>query len=240
VAFADHIQSTKKDAGSVSSSTTLAYTSNVTVGNSLLVVLRKGGTTGTITLSDNLNGTWGAADDTLQVTNTGQMTLWRFSNTAAGACTITVSISGATQTLRFIIAEYEGNFGLDTVGHNQGSSTSLTSNAQSTGQTDCVIGFGVAGGNVGSNETFTQTGSFTNRQILTALIGGNNKDVVYLGDMNGAQAAGSFTFTGTLSGTDNFGAGVAGYYNAAAGAPTNREFIRRSKGLWVPTGRRAS
>ena len=97
------------DPGASGSGTSLglAFVSNVTAGNSIIVGCRTGGTTGTVTVADNLGNTY--VQDAEQDQTDDLHRAWIFSahNVTGGACTVTVTVS-VSSTLRMCIAEYSG------------------------------------------------------------------------------------------------------------------------------------
>jgi hypothetical protein len=99
------MQSKYIDAGTTAS-TTISFASNVTAGNTLFLDVRVGANGVTITVSDNLNGTWPAVDVQSNQVG-GEINCFSFPNTKAGACTVTVGLS-ASNTLRLAVEEVSG------------------------------------------------------------------------------------------------------------------------------------
>jgi hypothetical protein len=127
-----HVQTAGINAGSVSSQA-LAYGSNVTAGSLLVCGLRYATGGQTVSVSDNVNGSWGARKAVMIQTNDGNGTteVWIFENAAAGATTVTVSY-GVAATLRFAISEFSGaatSGAFDTSAGAEGASASLASGA---------------------------------------------------------------------------------------------------------------
>lgn len=82
-----------------------AYGSNVTLGSLLVCMLNFPNTTGTIThIVDSLSQTW--TPGILQQGNTQSCAVYYFMNSAAGACTVTATISSSTAEL--ILYEFTG------------------------------------------------------------------------------------------------------------------------------------
>lgn len=101
------VQSTGKDAGSVSS-TTMAFASNVTAGSAIIASSRLSSGTATMTCSDNVNAGNYAADKTFaDATNGITLCVQSKLNAGAGATTVTFTPS-ATTTVRLIIDEFSG------------------------------------------------------------------------------------------------------------------------------------
>lgn len=96
--------------GSLSSGSTIAFTSNVTAG-SLLVLLagQQSANNRPITaVSDNLNGSWTRAIVVGTAGSTRQAEVWYLTNSLGGACTITLTWSNGTDTKDFQAIEYSG------------------------------------------------------------------------------------------------------------------------------------
>jgi hypothetical protein len=86
---------------------TLAFTSNVTAGNTLVLYIGVNSTGQTFTASDNLNGAWTAIPSCNFNTTFASVNMLQHANTAAGACTVTVA-GGAGASLTIIIHEFSG------------------------------------------------------------------------------------------------------------------------------------
>lgn len=127
-----HIQTASINAGSVSSQP-LAFGSNVTAGSLLVCALRYATGGQTVSVSDNVNGSWGARKAVMIQTTDGNGTteLWIFENAASGATTVTVSY-GVAAILRFAISEFSGAAtagAFDTSAGAEGTSNALASGA---------------------------------------------------------------------------------------------------------------
>jgi hypothetical protein len=103
-----HVQTNSVNPGSVASQA-LAYGSNVTAGSLLVCALRYATGGQTVSVSDNVNGSWGSRKAVMVQTNdaNGTIEIWIFENAASGATTVTVSY-GVAATLRFAISEFSG------------------------------------------------------------------------------------------------------------------------------------
>lgn len=102
------VQHTQKDTSGAS--TTLAFGSNVTANNLLVVVVRAGNGTGsTITVDDAaaLNNSWSHGAINIDGTNGQSQQLWYTVNGTTGADTVKVTLN-TSATIRMAIFEYSG------------------------------------------------------------------------------------------------------------------------------------
>ncbi len=162
------IQKTSKDSAS-STTHTLAYGSNNTAGNSLMLQVRIGGTSQTITVSDSQGNTWAQDVAPVWIGGLGSVSAFSAHNVKAGANTVTITLGSSATTARFFIEEYNpgaANVGAFDAGvQNNGSGSTLDStNATPTTTTSVAIGF--AGNN--SAATFTAGTGFGNLDQVPA------------------------------------------------------------------------
>lgn len=142
------VQHTPKDAGTVTS-TTLAYSSNPSANNLLVVCTRTGGTTATITITDSIGNTW--TNLTRQsVTGVGVTQCAWAINTTSSADTITDTLSTST-TLRMVILEASGTATSTPVDQetNAGTSTGVTANSATmtiSNPNELILAFFAEGG----------------------------------------------------------------------------------------------
>jgi hypothetical protein len=100
-------QSTSANGTGGATTFTLAYTANVTAGSFLFADARVGSTSTTATFSDGSNGSWNPLDNAAVATNK-LFTGW-VHNTASGVTpTVTVTMNGASTSVRLEIFEYTG------------------------------------------------------------------------------------------------------------------------------------
>jgi hypothetical protein len=106
-----HVQDTFVWDGTSGSSKSLAYASNVTAGSLLWVFVAWGSSTATVTVADNLNGSWTAVGSP----QTGAGTIGNYRcqmfyrpNAAAGATTVTATFSASISNRGLAIAEFSG------------------------------------------------------------------------------------------------------------------------------------
>lgn len=219
------------DAGSVTSSST-TFPNTTVSGNSIVVAIRRGSQTGTITVSDNKSNTF-VQDATID-DGTGGNThrFYRASNISGGAShQVTVQFSAAA-SMRYAIAEYVGNFALDgtppTGSGLVGSLGPADSGAETTSATDAIIG---AVERNGGATAFTAGSGYTSRFAVAT-------GKLLLEDKNGSQAAGSHKATASwVSESGEWTAIMCAYSNAASGAtaPLGRleEALQNTQGLIV-------
>lgn len=107
-----YIQGNNKDAGTVSS-TTLAFSSDITAGSQIIVPVRIGSVAVTVAVTDGKSNTYALEDSTTNAEgNTTQYLIYRASNCPATANaterTITVTLTGGTASVRMVIGEFGG------------------------------------------------------------------------------------------------------------------------------------
>lgn len=156
-----HIQTASINAGSVSSQP-LAFGSNVTAGSLLVCALRYATGGQTVSVSDNVNGSWGARKAVRVQANdaNGTIEIWIFENAAAGATTVTVSY-GVAATLRFAISEFSGAAtasAFDTSAGAEGASQSLASGAVTPAANGALL---YCAGFISIQDAFTAGTDFT-------------------------------------------------------------------------------
>lgn len=139
-------------------SATLAYGSNVVIGNLLVVVLRIGASVVTYSLSDTRGNTYIPCTQQF-IPTVGYVQLFYCFNISSGANTVSLNLNSASDTMRIAIFEYSGVGGLD-IEANVATGTSTTSASASftpTFDNSLVIAFS------GSNNAITMTAgtSFT-------------------------------------------------------------------------------
>ncbi len=163
---------------SIATNPSLAYTSNVTAGN-LLVMACKAGTSATITnVSDSLNGSWTQAVE--RIDGVDRLAIWYKANTLGGAVTVTCSTAGTDNALT--IAEFSGvrpSAPLDQTASGSdpvGSVTLTTANTAALAQPGELV---FAGGESGFNTFTAGTSDGTAFTIASqAAAGASNQSVM--------------------------------------------------------------
>lgn len=168
-----HVQSTGLDGGSVTSAPK-AYTDPVVAGNFLVAIIRIGATGRTVTVSDNLNGTWTQATSQIQTTDGHQGYLYYLFGALAGATTVTVAISGVAATVRFAIGEYR------------------------TGQTPRAILDGTPSSAEGTASGVAASGTLTTVGQQAVLIGGGTTANAVVANWLQATSGGTWTIRQTV------------------------------------------
>ena len=209
-----HLQSTSKDSGSVSSDT-LAFGSAVTAGSLLVVSVRLGGVSATVAITDDKGNTW--TQDKLQAQGTDhRLSVHSAPNAAAGATTLTATITGGPTTLRWAIHEY-GSMATSapvdvSAGAEGADSTSMSSGSNTTTVANCLL-FGAA--SVVNTFSPAAGSGYTLRQTLPASpntkVASEDQDLV---------ATGSWSATMTGGGASNGYACIMVAYKPAAGGAT--------------------
>jgi len=209
------VQHVSKDAGVVTSSSSLAFPSNNTGGNWIGVVIRTGHSGQTLTVSDTHGNIYKQAlqsNETLDTPNGETFAIYYAENIVAGANTVTVAESITNNTLRFAILEYSGvatSNSFDVMVATQGTGTAPNSgNATTTAGGDLVLGMVVTA----NGATMTAGSGFTIEERVPAAP--NTKLIAEdeIKTVVGAAAANA-----TLAASDNWGAGFAAFKAAAGG-----------------------
>lgn len=172
------VQGNGTDAGSVTSAG-LVFTANVTAGSLLIVAVRQlDGQT--VTVTDNLNaGNYTQANHIVLTADTAGTYVFYKENAAAGATTVTVTMSG-TSRLRFAIDEFSGlitSSAFDqTAGAYDSNAASTTPNSGATPVTtqaaELIYGAAFTGGTTvtftqGATYTMAVDGSLTGQKVAT-------------------------------------------------------------------------
>jgi Domain of unknown function (DUF1929)/Glyoxal oxidase N-terminus/PKD domain/Putative Ig domain len=211
------VQHTSVDDGIAAlSSASLAFPSNNTVGNWIGVGIRVGQPNETITVKDSKGNSYHNA---IQINQTGDgdtLAIFYAEGIAAGANTVTVSVSSA-DTLRFAILEFSGvapSGSIDRAIANQGSNASANSGTiTTTANGDLLLGAIMAA----DEETFTAGSGF---QIVESVPAAPNTKLIM--EYQVQALSGSTSSSATLSSADPWAAGIAAFKAGAAGtsAPT--------------------
>lgn len=195
MAFGAFVQS-KGKARTNGTSTTLAFDSNNTAGNSIQVGVNCETTGRTITVTDSQGNTYvedASASDVLGF----QCHVISAHNIAGGANTVQVAISGAAADFMFVIYEHEGNMEKDKTANAKDvsgtPSLSPDSGATATTTANDELIFGFVG-------TFGQTfgiaagATFSNVQVNDASFGAQRA----AGEMKVVSATGTYNATFTI------------------------------------------
>ncbi len=214
------VQSTAPQSGTGLTQIVKSYTSNVTAG-SLLVMLVEFGSSKTITGVSGC-GTW--AEGRTQVAGTERISLWYALNVAGGACTVTTTFSAALNFGSLVLAEYSGvaaSSALDV----SASQTQLTPGTSSNGITsgaatttsdkDLIIGMTMAYEGLGN--AISAGTSFTCRQKFFTSACANAADSMYEDRILATAGSVAATFTGTNA-NENMVSLMVAFKPAAIGA----------------------
>lgn len=141
-----------------------AFTSNVTAGSLLVVLVTHNGGTGTATCADSLGQTFTLAVGPTQTPDTTfNQWIFYFPNSSAGANTVTVTFSVNSNRSRLAILEYSGiatTSPLDVTAAANGTSAAPNSGAATTGSANELI----FGGAISFQPDTTAGAGFTSRQ----------------------------------------------------------------------------
>lgn len=216
-----HVQSPANGATSSGvTSLTLAFASNVTAGNMILVSCMVGDLSTTPTISDTKLNTYPAADVTgTDVSDGGRLFLHHAYNIAGGADTVNCSISPATVTIRLSISEFSGaatTNAFDKSSNNSGTGTAVT-NANVTPTQDGELFY--ASVRTGGTNTCTAGTDYTLRTQVPAAPNSRLCAETYV-QPTIISHGGSFT----LSGSVNW-ASVMATYKAAATTNSDVNFF---------------
>lgn len=142
----------------------LAFLSNNTAGNLIVVCARIGVAGRTITVTDSKGNTY--AQDKLQTASAQDLVVYSAKNIAAGANTVSFAISGAADSIRLAIHEYSGIDAnpLDQVASATGNSTAADSGATPTTTVADELLFACA--STGTSKDLTAGTNFTEREVV--------------------------------------------------------------------------
>lgn len=188
----------------------LAFGANVTSGGFISVYLRYGANGRTVTITDTKNNTY--YFDRLHVQandGSGELRLHHAESIQGGADTVTVLVSGAASTMRFIISEFSGvaaKNALDQVNSAEGGPSVNVNSGSITPTTDGqLLICGAEKVNVG---TFTAGTDFTMITTVVAAAGSHRIAAEYYVQPVAAAHAGTMTLE---VGGDSWAAVVASY-----------------------------
>ncbi len=205
------VQHASKNAGTTTSSS-LAFTANNTAGNFIAVVVRAGIASQIFAISDSRGNTYRQAVQANLTVDGETIAIYYAESISGGANTVTVSDT-ISSALRFAILEYAGvapSNSLDTTVFAQGSDTSPSSgNTKTSGFGDLLI----AEITSGSGTTFGAGSGFSMEEVVPAAPGST------LLVEDGIQLSpGLASGTASIAALDNWGAALAAFQPATAGA----------------------
>ena len=187
------------------SSASLAFPVNNTLGNWIGVCIRVGAPNETLTIKDSKNNTYHKATQINQTGDGDTLAIFYAENIAAGANTVTISVSTAN-TLRFAILEYSGvasSGSLDVATAAQGSNASPNSGGvTTTANGDLLLGAVMTA----DAETFTAGSGF---QIGESVPAAPNAKLIV--EYRIQATAGSASATATMGSADPWAGGVAAF-----------------------------
>src|SRR5580704_7956669 len=200
------VQHTSVDEGIASkSSASLAFPSNNTVGNWIGVGIRVGEPNETITVRDSKGNTYHSATQINQTGDGDTLAIFYAENIAAGANTVTVSVSTA-DTLRLAILEFSGvasSGSIDQATASQGSNASPNSGSITTAASgDLLLGAIMTA----DGETVTAGSGF---QIVESVPAAPNTKLIM--EYQVQASSGSTSSSAKLSSADPWAAGIAAF-----------------------------
>ncbi len=211
------VQHASVDGGiAAESSASLAFPSNNTLGNWIGVGIRVGQANETITVKDSKGNTYHNAAQINQTGDGDTLAIFYAENIAAGANTVTVSVSSA-DTLRFAILEFSGvapSGSIDQATANQGSNASPNSGSiTETANGDLLLGAILTA----DEETVTAGSGF---QIVESVPAAPNTKLIV--EYQIQALSGSSSSSATLSSADPWAAAIAAFKAGSGGtsAPT--------------------
>jgi hypothetical protein len=200
------VQHTSVDEGIAAlSSASLAFASNNTAGNWIAVGIRVGQPNETISVKDSKGNTYHSATQINQTGDGDTLAIFYAENIAAGANTVTISVSSA-DTLRLAILEFSGvasSGSIDQAIASQGSNASPNSgNITTTANGDLLLGAILTA----DGETVTPGSGF---QIAESVPAKPNTKLIIEYQVQGSS--GSASASAKLSSADPWAAGVAAF-----------------------------
>ena len=210
------VQKRSNTAASVTS-TSLAYTSNITAGNMIFAIVGAGPTaaTGAITLSDTQANVWTSVGGAGGLDGNSSVNLYIAVAKASGADTIQWSVGGVAGTMDTIIGEVNSLTSTPLDQHiangASGNTTNITTTQAAEYMIAACVGHGTAVG------TWSATGGFAIEQSITE---GNGTGAMAFADQT-VSAIGTFhsVFSNTGSGFGGDGALLASFFIGAGPAP---------------------
>ena len=197
--------------GGTATSSSLAFSANNGAGNFIAVVIRAGGSGAGLTVTDSRANTYRqAARFTSGTDHTGA--IYYAENIRSGANTVNVSVSAAS-TLRFAILEYAGvatSSALDRAVTSVGTSTSPSSGTLTTTTSGDLLLGAIT---INNNVNVVAGAGYTIRQSVPALPGAK-----MIAEDRILASAGTASAAGTLSVASPWGAALAAFKAAPAGA----------------------
>lgn len=137
------------------SARTTSFTANVAAGSLLAIGLVTFGTAITVTVSDNVNGSWIQAGSYTTGNISYKSSIWYFQNSGSGSVTITVT-PNVTAFVTMFACEYSGiaTSALDSTSTNNGTSASpATGNVTVNQAGDLIFGVGCPVANISGSTT---------------------------------------------------------------------------------------
>jgi endoglucanase len=216
----------KAASNAASAAPTITTTSNVAVGDVVLLAIRVNNTTTTISsVTDSLGNTWTVAIAQFNASTGFSLALYYSQITTGGACTITVNLSVSTGT-RFAVEEYSGMVASGTLIEGTpstgiGTGVTLDSGATTTSTaSDTLIGIGGGNTATGISQQTSPAGWVTRQQSSGGLELGDNIGI----------GAGSYNHQPVIGNSQAWAAGIAGFLAAAATTPSGTEAGTLSEG----------
>lgn len=207
MALWDHVQSRGVDSGA-GTSAALAFLSNNTAGNIIIVAARFGGTAQNPGISDSQGNTYVRQINRDPAYGADTFTVWYALNCAAGANTVTIT-NASSVTRRWVIHEYSANG--ETISFDQSNNSEGTNEAPNSGNVTTTAASELLFGActiLNARDVTAGTG-YTERQEVSQKISTEDKSVASTGTY-----AADFTTAG--------GGGAAGW---AAGILTFKSAV---------------
>jgi chitodextrinase len=156
------VQSRSVDCGTTTSCS-LAFTSNNTPGNLLVIGIRVGDVNQTVAVTDSGGNSYSFINRKAD-SEGDEAFLFYAPDSKAGSNQVTISINGAAATLRFAIHEFHGVTALDQTASATGTSSTVNSgNVTTTNASELIFGFAMGGNSdiwtAGSGYTVRETPS---------------------------------------------------------------------------------
>lgn len=199
-------------ASTASQSTTFSL--NVTSGNLLLVAVAVQYSP-TVTVSDNLNGSYSLVG-TYGNFSTLYTSLWLYSGTAGGSCTTAVIPSSSSHAVTVIVAEYSGiaiTSPVRATSSNSGSTSSASTGTVASASGDLVIAVCGIQPNTGATSA-TVASPFTLRRSSSSSV---SLAGLFLADHTNVTGSASATFT--LNSTGFWATNAGAFVPPPAGQP---------------------
>lgn len=230
------VQHKGADFNTSATSNTLAFTSNVTAGDTIFYAVRYGTTGATFTISDNVD-TGNYAQDKVQTlaTDGDTVIIGSYANAVGGATTLTFASSSAT-SMMVTIVEVSGlatSSILDQTASANSTSTAPNSGNTATTTVASEFVFSAVGLDGANAETITGAGSTT---LLDTVVNSGSGNESFADGYQIVSATGTYAGQYSLTVSEEWAALVATYKTSGGGSSCTHAGYESTGATAVPNG----